>query len=440
MKAVKHSADSSLYAWYVVAVLMLAYTFSFVDRQILSLMVGPIRRDLGISDTGFSLLSGFSFAVFYTLMGIPLGRYADNHSRRNLVVVGILFWSLMTTLCGLARQFWQLFIARMGVGVGEAALSPAAYSLISDYFPKDKLGKAISVYGTGIYLGAGMAFIVGGLVIEWLSNTPPLEIPVLGTLRAWQLAFIVVGLPGVLFALLALTIREPLRQGKGANVDSIPLNEVIKFVLLRWQTFVPYILGISFISLFGYGVFAWFPEFIHRTYQWKIGDAGVLTGIIVLVFGSAGIISGGLIADKLTQRGYKDAHIRGAFIGACCLAPFAILFPLMPDANLAFVLFAMVMFFTSFHYGIIPSGLQIIVPNRMRGQISALYLFVNNIIGLGFGPTIVGLFTDYFYKDDANLHLSLASTALIAIPVAVTLFYLGLKPYRACVEKQEGLG
>ncbi|NKB39064.1 MAG: MFS transporter [Gammaproteobacteria bacterium] len=438
MKAVKHSADSLLYAWYVVAVLMLAYTFSFVDRQILSLMVGPIRRDLGISDTGFSLLSGFSFAVFYTLMGIPLGRYADNHSRRNLVVVGILFWSLMTTLCGFARQFWQLFITRMGVGVGEAALSPAAYSLISDYFPKEKLGKAISVYGTGIYLGAGMAFVVGGLVIEWLSNTPPLHIPLLGTLRAWQLAFIVVGLPGVLFALLALTIREPSRQGASSGQNSIPLREVIQFVFSRWQTFVPYILGISFISLFGYGVFAWFPEFIHRTYQWKIGDAGIVTGVIVLVFGSAGIISGGIFADTLMHRGYKDAHLRAVFIGACCLVPFAILFPLMPDANWAFTLFAGVMFFTSFHYGIIPSGLQIVVPNRMRGQISALYLFVNNIIGLGFGPTLVGLLTDYLYQDDASLYLSLASTAFFTIPIAAALYYFGLKPYRACVEEQVG--
>lgn len=426
-----------VYAWYVVAVLMLAYTLSFIDRQILSLLVGPIRADLGISDTGFSLLSGFAFALFYTLMGIPLGRYADNHSRRNLIIAGIIFWSMMTAACGLARQFWQLFFTRMCVGVGEAALSPASYSLIADYFPRRLLGRAISLYGAGIYLGAGLAFIVGGIVIELVANAPPVELPLLGSLSAWQLVFFIVGLPGLLVVLLALTIKEPLRAGVVTAGDRIPFRQVLKFMMERWKTFVPYIFGISFVSLGSYGVLAWFPEFIHRSYDMKVGEVGIIAGCIILVFGTTGIFTGGAVADVLLRRGYKDAHLRAVLIGTTCLTPFALLFPVMSSAFAAFVLFAGYIFFVGYHYGIIPSGLQIIVPNRMRGQVSAIYLFVNNIIGLGLGPTLVGVFTDFVFQDDSKLNMSLALVACISMPIAIVLFTYGLKHYRACVEKQE---
>ena len=431
------AGSNPVYAWYVVAVLMLAYTLSFIDRQILSLMVGPIRADLGISDTGFSLLSGFAFALFYTLMGIPLGRYADNHNRRNLIVVGIVFWSMMTAACGLARQFWQLFLARMCVGVGEAALSPAAYSLITDYFPRRLLGRAISLYGAGIYIGAGLAYIVGGVVIELVANAPPVSIPVFGSLRAWQLVFFVVGLPGILVALVTLTIREPARTGMAEAEQEIPFREVLLYMLRRRNTFLPYMFGISFVSLLAYGVLAWLPEFVHRSYGWKVADAGIVTGSIILVAGTTGIFSGGVSADALMRKGYKDAHLRAVLIGSACLTPFALLFPLMPSAMGAFTLFAGYIFFVGYHYGIIPSGLQIIVPNRMRGQVSAIYLFINNIIGLGFGPTLVGLFTDYVFKDDASLNLSLVSTACISMPLAVVLFSYGLRHYRASVAARE---
>lgn len=431
------SGSNPVYAWYVVAVLMLAYTLSFIDRQILSLMVGPIRSDLGISDTGFSLLSGFAFALFYTLMGIPLGRYADNHNRRNLIVAGIVFWSMMTAVCGLARQFWQLFLARMCVGVGEAALSPAAYSLITDYFPRRLLGRAISLYGAGIYIGAGLAYIVGGIVIELVANAPPVTLPVFGTLRAWQLVFFIVGLPGVLVALVTLTIREPARTGVAAAEDKISFRDVLLYMARRRNTFLPYIFGISFVSLLAYGVLAWLPEFVHRSHGWKVADAGIITGCIIIVCGTTGIFSGGVIADALMRKGYKDAHLRAVLIGSLCLTPFALLFPLMPSAAGAFILFAGYIFFVGYHYGIIPAGLQIIVPNRMRGQVSAIYLFINNIIGLGFGPTVVGLSTDYIFGNDASLNLSLVLTACLSMPVAIVLFAFGLRHYRASVEARE---
>ena len=211
---------SAGYAWYVVGVLTLAYIFSFIDRQILNLMVGPIQRDLGIGDTQMSLLMGASFAVFYTLFGIPLGRLADTRSRRAIISVGIALWSVMTVGCGLARTFWQLAFMRMGVGVGEASLSPSAYSLISDYFRPERRSTAMSVYSMGIYIGAGMAFILGGFITLLVSGRESTDIPWIGSVRSWQLIFFVVGLPGLLISLLLLTVREPVRKGVRLKSDA----------------------------------------------------------------------------------------------------------------------------------------------------------------------------------------------------------------------------
>ena len=201
------------YAWYVVSVLTVAYIFAFVDRQILNLLVRPIRRDLSITDTQMSLLMGFSFAVFYSIFGFPLGRLADFKSRRTIVALGMVCWSFLTAGCGLARHFWHFLILRMGVGVGEAALSPSAYSLISDYFPKERRATAMSVYSMAYYIGSGLALVLGGLVVGYASGKGNWVLPIVGAIRPWQLIFFIVGLPGVLFALLMYTVKEPTRIG-----------------------------------------------------------------------------------------------------------------------------------------------------------------------------------------------------------------------------------
>ena len=204
---------SSLSAWYAVIVLLLAYVLSFVDRIIMSLLVIPIQKDLGISDTQMGLLMGLAFAIFYTVVGIPIARLSDAKSRKIIVSIGIFLWSIMTAVCGLARSFIELFLARVGVGVGEATLSPAAYSMIADYFPEEKLGKAIAVYQSGALFGSGIAFIIGGAIVGLIVNSNATSLPFLGELQPWQLAFIIVGLPGVLMALVMLTVKEPKRTG-----------------------------------------------------------------------------------------------------------------------------------------------------------------------------------------------------------------------------------
>ena len=289
------AAYSAKYAWFVVAILMMAYVFSFVDRQILNLMVGPIRKDLGISDTEMSLLMGFSFAIFYTIMGIPLGRMADSKSRRGLVTVGIIVWSVMTALCGLAKHYWQLFIFRIGVGVGEAALSPAAYSMIADYFPPSKRATAISVYSMGIYIGSGIAFLLGGLIVEFVTAQGAVTLPVLGETRPWQVVFYVLGASGLLFSFAFLLIKEPKRSGAG-TAAVVPIKEVVAYLKLNRRTVLSHNIGFAMIAFCSYGTAAWIPTYFVRVHGWSIGQVGLVFGLIVMIFGSLGIVPGGRLS------------------------------------------------------------------------------------------------------------------------------------------------
>ena len=426
------------YAWYVVFVLVVAYTFSFIDRQILALLVGPIKQDLGLSDTLFSLLGGIAFASFYTLLGLPIGRMADRRSRRGIIIVGITVWSLMTALCGLTKNFWQLFLARMGVGVGEAALSPAAYSMIADYFKPRYLGTAISVYGMGIYIGSGLAFIVGGTVVSWASNAPDFVLPVLGTIRPWQLTFLAVGLPGLLVVLLMMTVKEPKRRGlvKKAEEDAVaeaaPIRDVVAFVRERWRTFLAHFMGFAPLSLIGYGTSQWMPAFFERTFDGF--QVALWFGTIILIFGPLGIVAGGALADRWRQKGHKDSYLRVGMLAALVLIPINIFQPLMPDVWLAIALIVPSAFFGAMPFGVAPAAVQAITPNHMRGQISALYLFTVNMIGLGLGPTIIALCTDFVFRDEMLLKYSLSLVGGITGIWAVLLLFSGLKPYRKCVD------
>ena len=425
---------SSARAWVTVVILMVAYVLSFVDRQILNLLVEPIRRDLAINDTQMSLLMGLSFALFYTVCGIPLGRVADTRSRRGLIAVGILFWSAATAACGMAKMYWQFLLCRIGVGVGEAALSPAAYSLIADSFPAERRATAISVYSMGVYLGSGLAFLVGGLVIQFASAQGDVTLPLLGEVRPWQLIFLILGVAGVFFTLLMLAIKEPVRRGAGAGV-AVPLSEVGRYIRANRRTVLLHNFGFAGLAFAGYGSAAWIPTFYIRTYGWDASQVGMVYGSIVAVFGCLGIVFGGRLADWMAKRGRSDANMRVGLFSALGALPMVVLFPLMDTAFWASVLMAPTVFFLSMPFGVAPAAIQEIMPNSMRGQASAIYLFVITLIGLGIGPTAVALVTDFVFADDAALRYSLLIVTTLAVLMSIILLAKSLKPYRESVTR-----
>ena len=433
---------NQIYAWYVVGVLTIAYIFSFVDRQIINLLVEPIRADLQLTDTQISLLQGIAFALFYTLMGIPIARLADVSNRRAIIAAGVFLWSLMTALCGLAKSFGQLFAARIGVGVGEAALSPPAYSLFTDYFPPGKVTRAIAVFTGGSFLGAGLAYIIGGFVVDFVTRLDVVDVPVFGQIRAWQMAFIVVGLPGILLALLVLSLREPVRRGllgaqPGAVPKGIPIKEIIAFLRKNRRTYGHHMIGVSMFVMLAYAILSWTPAFFIRKYGWTPGEVGLIYGSMLLVFGTSGVVSAGWIADALRQRGYTDANLRVIMIGALCSTPFGVAAFLVDDIWLALALMAPFTYLWGLPHGIAPAALQPVTPNQMRAQVSALYLLAVNLIGLGIGPTFVALLTDYLYGDPALVSQSLATVVAISAPLSALILYTGLKYYRASLVEAE---
>lgn len=418
------------YAWYVVGVLTLVYIFSFIDRQILSLLVAPIRTDLHISDTQISLLSGFSFAIFYVSFGIPVGRIADSKSRTGLIALGFTAWSAFTAACGLAGSFVQLAAMRMGVGVGEATLSPAAYSLITDYFPPQRRAVAQGVYNMGIYIGSGVALLVGGIVAGALSGHDEYMLPIIGSVKPWQLVFLVIGAAGVCVVPIMLTVREPMRQNVGeSGVTSVPLSQVVQYVKRNFATYTCHNVGIAMLSFSSYGINAWMPSYLIRHFHWTPAHVGVVLGTNAAVAGSLAVFTGGWIADRLAMRGHQDAYIRVALWSAVLWFPPGIAMLLTQSTDVLMVCLASSTFFGAAAFGIGPASLMQVTPQRMRGQIGAVYLFVVNLIGLGIGPTAVAMCTDYLFHDDNMVGSSILVVACAAHLVSAMFLSYGRKPF-----------
>jgi MFS family permease len=422
------------YAWYVVFVLMACYTLSFIDRQILSLLVAPIKHDLGISDTKIGLLQGMAFALFYTLLGFPLGWIADRYSRRNLIAAGVFFWSLMTAVCSLAKNFSSLFLARMGVGVGEATLGPSAFSLISDYFPKERLGGALSVYAMGIFIGSGLALIVGGTVVGAVQELPAVNLPLIGEMASWRLTFLIVGIPGLLIGLLAYTVREPLRRNLLRNVEGeaarLKLREVVHQLAIRWNSVVGVSLALSAQAMCNYSVQAWAPAFFQRVHGWSPRRTGLILGIMILTVGIIGMYCGGRLCDRWMDRRIKEATLKVGFISTICAGLFFGLSMSMPSLTWLLIFMVPAQFFLAMPVGSSYAALQLIFPNQMRGQVSALLIFTINIGGLMLGPFLPGFFNDYIFKDEKMVGYSLTLTVVIASLLSAALFRSSYGPYR----------
>jgi MFS family permease len=419
-------------AWWAVIVLFLAYTVSFVDRTILSLLVEPLRRDLHISDTQISLLQGLAFAIFYTTMGIPIAIWADRGSRRVITATGIFFWSLMTAACGLATTFWQLFAARLGVGVGEAALSPATYSLIADLFPENKRGRALGVFASGVNVGAGLALLIGGTVVSMATKLGTIETS-FGAFRSWQLVFVLVGLPGLLVALLALTIHEPRRSHPATAVQSEP--GAFGYFLAKYKAAIAaHFVGFSICGLAFTGVSAWAPTFLIRHHGFTAAQAGQSLGLAVLIVGTLGALTGGVLSDRWVH--LKDGTLRIGLIAVLMQMAAGIAGPLVNTPAIAILCFSVVFFFGGFAYTAGAAAIQKLTPGRLRARMSALYLFVVTIIATALGPTSIALVTDRVFKSPAEVGHSMAIVAGIIGPVGAVAFMLGLRPFAKAIAGQ----
>ena len=413
-KSSNQPATSLAYAWYVVIILTALYMLSFVDRTILSLLVGSIKRDLGISDTRIGLLQGLSFALFYTIMGLPLGRMADTRSRRNLIAAGVVVWSLFTSACSASKSFWSLFLTRIGVGVGEAGLSPAAYSLISDYFPPERLGVAISVYYMGVFLGSSLALLVGGVVVDTMTRIHTVTLPLLGTIASWRVTFLIVGLPGLLFALLVYTIKEPLRRNMlrsaQGEVARVTFAQSFGQMRIRWQSVGGISLAMVFQSMANYALISWGPTYFSRVHGWTPGQSGKALAAILLIAGCGGMYTGGRLSDRWQRRGLDEAPMRVMVIGAIGTILLLPIGTLLPDVRWTLALLYAGVFCLALPMGISAAALQRIFPNQVRGVVSALYLFVLNIGGLTLGPLLPGVFNDYLFHNGKMIGYSLSIT------------------------------
>lgn len=434
---------SYAYEWYVVAVCMLAYIFSFIDRQILALMIEPIKHDMQLSDIQFSLLHGLAFSLFYAFMGMPIALLADKFSRPKIIAIGIAFWSLATALCGVSKNFLQMFMARIGVGIGEAALSPATYSMLSDMFPREKLGRAVAIYSIGSFIGGGVAFLIGGYVIDLLKNLDSVAVPLLGEMRPWQVTFFLVGLPGILVALLiALTIRDPARKGlkldAEGKVHAPSMKQAFKFLAEHRKTFFCHYLGFSFYAMTLFCMLSWTPAFYMRKFGLAPSDTGYMLGIVVLLANTSGVFCGGWLIDWLAKKGYSDAPIRAGVIGAIGMAVPAIAFTQVSELWMSVALLAPAMFFASFPMPASTAAMQILPPNQMRAQISALFLLISNLIGLGLGTTLVALLTDRLFHNPAMVGSSISLLNAFAVALTLLLLIKGCRHFRESL-KHEGL-
>lgn len=422
---------SARYAWYVVALLLIANVSAHVDRQILSLLVDPIKQDLGISDTKMGLLIGSSFGLFYATLGLPLGRLADSWNRRNIIAIGIALWSLMTTMFGVAKGYLQLLLTRTGVGVGEAALIPPAVSLLGDLFPPKRLATAISFFSAAVFIGSGLAYYISGVTVDAVSGMAAPNLPIVGTIRPWQAVFLVVGLPGlVIAALVALTVREPRRRG----VAGATIRETVAHLTLFRAAFLYLTLGYAIYTLVNYGTAAFLPSYFRRVHGWTASEIGLYMGGGTTIFGTLGIIAGGWIADRWRERGVLGSRMLIGTVGALgALASGAALYTTRDDTTAKLLLIPLNIFH-ALPFGAAPAALVDLAPARMRGQLTALFFFAINVIGFTLGPVAIGQFTDRVYGDN-GVGYSILTVAAIFLPLAALLLAIGSRVYAAAVRR-----
>ena len=412
-----HQYPSPVRAWYLVSLLTIAYIFSFIDKYLPALLIEPIKQALGASDTQMGLLLGPAFAVLYATLGLPLGWLADRTRRNSLVAGGVALWSLATASSGLARNFTQLLLARVGVGVGDAALAPCALSLISDSFPPDKRGRPVALYITAQSLGAGLAMLGGGAVLAWATTQPVIDLPLVGIVAPWQFTFLTVGLPGVLVAVLLFVAREPGREP--AVIGAVSMRTTLIWLRERWRSFGSLTALVCVMTVVAYSQ-NWYAALFQRNWGWDIPRYALWSGLALIIVGPLVVNLTGWWCDRQLGRGRTDAPLAVVIAGTVLLLPPGVLAPLMPTGELAVAVWLLNLCGLSMVSAAAPVALLAITPGEMRGQVSALFYMVIMLTGLVVGPLAVGLLNDLLF---AGQRLDLACAV---VPVIVGLPGLAL--------------
>lgn len=426
LEAERPDAPSPVRAWFGVAILLLFSLFSYLDRQIIALLVDPIKADLGLTDSQLGLLQGLAFALLYSVAGLPIGWAVDRYPRRIVIFLGMVTWSASSAACGLANNFWQMFVARTVVGVGEASLSPTAVSLIGDLFPRDKMATPMGVFSTGFYLGGGAALVIGGWIASLFAGREVVAFPLIGNVAPWQATFLVAGLPGILVAMLAFAITDPrpaaqlqARRTSGEQSHLLPfMREHRRVIGFAFSAF-----GLS--ALVGYAITSWTPAFFMRTLGWNAAEVGATFGTVIALSGAAGAVGGGMLMDRLFRAGHKDAIFLLTGIVSLVAAPVLVsaYFMPWPMATMALLCVGLTLL------GVIAAGSftswQVIAPPSLRGQLTAAFVLVGAVVGAGLGPLSVGLLTDYVFGDPRMVGYSIAIVVGFALPTMGALLLGG---------------
>jgi MFS family permease len=428
------SAATPLYvpprvAWYTVFVMFLLYVCSYMDRQVLTMLVEPIKHDLQVSDFEMSLLLGPVFAIFYTTLGIPAGWIADRFNRRRLIAIGAGLWAIATASSGLASTYGHLAMARLSVGIGEATLTPAAQSMIADQFPPKRLSLALSVYMLGVTFGSGLALGFSGFIIDWAGVLSQQLAPFIGEFRPWQVVFFIIAAPTVILAPLVFTVKETRTRAQGA-VRAEP-GAGRAFIRKHWRMLTPYYLGFGMTSIAVYALSSWVPAYMSRTFHISMAEVGVGYGLTMFLATGGGQIIWSIVVDWLYARGIRDAHARFHMFTWLLSAP-AVFFAFTVHQPAVFlVLLGVFYLFTYAFQGYSIAGLQLVTPPEFRGRMSAAFLTYLNLIGLACGPTAVGALTDFVFHDTQMVGWAMAIVVLACAPVGMLLLWVAARQKRA---------
>jgi MFS family permease len=410
---------SPVYIWTVIVLFGLANAIAFMDRGFLNLVVEPIRQSLKLSDVQIGVLIGPAFILFYSFVALPIGWLSDRLSRKRIILVGALFWSACMSWTGGATRFWQILSARMGIGVGEATLNPAAISIISDLVPRNAVSRAVAVFIAIGALGAGLGSLLGGLLLGWLGRAHAVSgLPIIGAMAPWRQAFIVLGAPGlVLVLLMSLLVREPDRQANADRAGAYGWRETAGYLFAHRGSTLYVMVGFALISALT-AVGAWTPAFLSRSYGWTPAHTGPLLGLVQMLTNPTGIVLGGLLSDRLRQRGKEDANVRVILICLAAAFPFFLLFPLMPTGELALLVYTPANFFMMICFGASTPVIPLLVPKGMRAQAIAIMFLTANLVG-SLGPIVIPMVTQYAFHDPKALRLALLLLPLVICPASL---------------------